>query len=679
MTAQRTGEGVQRRTARGPLGHALRLADALKLVWRAAPGWAVASGVLAVLQGLVPLAAVYLMKLIVDAVTRGITAADKAAAWRDVAVLVGVAAGVAVAGAAFRALGALASESLSLTVSDHVTDVIHARSIAVDLRFYEDAGYYDVLHRAQQEAPSRPTKIVQDLLGTAQSGVSLIGMIGLLLTLHWSIGLIVLGAAIPGALVRIRYSQQLFGWQKRRTDSERRAWYYHWLLVSGDHAKEVRLFDLGPVARTWYRDMRTVLRGERLGLAGRRAAADAVAGVVAAAAVFGTFAFIAWRTVQGVISLGSLVMYYQAFQTSLSSLQSVLSSLAGLYEDGLFLGYYHEFMTLEPQIRAPAHPRPVPRPPQQGVRFEKVAFSYPGSGRTAIEGLDMELRAGEVTALVGSNGCGKTTLVKLLCRLYDPDQGRVTIDGIDLRETDPTELHRGLSVIFQDFTRYQLTARQNIWVGDVSLPGDGAGPGAARGEAPGPHAAAASASAQAAAAAAGAEQPDAASVSTQTAGAAGLSTAASVSAQAAIEGAARLAGADQVIAGLPDGYQTMLGRWFQGGEELSIGEWQKVALARAFLRGAGILVLDEPTSSLDPLAERQVFDRLREVAADRVVLVISHRFSTVYGADRIHIMDAGRIIESGSHEELVARDGVYAAMWRAQGAPSPAGATAPAH
>ncbi|MBM3148335.1 MAG: ATP-binding cassette domain-containing protein [Actinobacteria bacterium] len=279
----------------------------------------------------------------------------------------------------------------------------------------------------------------------------------------------------------------------------------------------------------------------------------------------------------------------------------------------------------------------------------------------------MELRAGEVTALVGSNGCGKTTLVKLLCRLYDPDQGRVTIDGIDLRETDPTELHRGLSVIFQDFTRYQLTARQNIWVGDVSLPDDGAGPGAARGEAPGLRAAA------------GAEQPDAASVSTQTAGAAGLSAAASVSAQAAIEGAARLAGADQVIAGLPDGYQTMLGRWFQGGEELSIGEWQKVALARAFLRGAGILVLDEPTSSLDPLAERQVFDRLREVAADRVVLVISHRFSTVYGADRIHIMDAGRIIESGSHEELVARDGVYAAMWRAQGAPSPAGATAPAH
>ncbi len=674
MTAQRTDEGAQRRTARGPLGHALRLADALKLVWRAAPGWAIASGVLAVLQGLVPLAAVYLMKLIVDAVTRGVTAADKAAAWRDVAVLVGVAAGVAVAGAAFRALGTLASESLSLTVSDHVTDVIHARSIAVDLRFYEDAGYYDVLHRAQQEAPSRPTKIVQDLLGTAQSGVSLIGMIGLLLTLHWSIGLIVLGAAIPGALVRIRYSQQLFGWQKRRTDSERRAWYYHWLLVSGDHAKEVRLFELGPVARTWYRDMRTVLRGERLGLAGRRAAADAVAGVIAAVAVFGTFAFIAWRTVQGVISLGSLVMYYQAFQTSLSSLQSVLSSLAGLYEDGLFLGYYHEFMTLEPQISAPAHPRPVPRPPQQGVRFEAVGFSYPGSERTAIEGLDMELRAGEVTALVGSNGCGKTTLVKLLCRLYDPEQGRVTIDGVDLRDADPTELRRGLSVIFQDFTRYQLTARQNIWVGDVSLPDDGAGPEAAAarsaGSGPdaadagaGPEAAAASVSAQAAAAAAGPEQPDAASVS----------------AQAAIERAAGLAGADRVIAGLPDGYQTMLGRWFQGGEELSIGEWQKVALARAFLRGAGILVLDEPTSSLDPLAERQVFDRLREVAADRVVLVISHRFSTVYGADRIHIMDAGRIIESGSHEELVARDGVYAAMWRAQGAPSPAGAAAPAH
>jgi len=695
-----------RRGSRSPVGHALRIVEALKLVWQAAPWWTLASGLLAVLQGLVPLAAVYLMKLIVDAVTRGVTAADPSAAWREVAILIGVAAGVAVAGAAFRALGSLTSEALSLTVSDHVTDVIHAKSMAVDLRFYEDASYYDVLHRAQQEAPSRPSKIVQDLLTTAQSGVSLVGMIGLLLTLHWSIGLIVIGAAIPGALVRIRYSHRLFGWQRQRTDTERRAWYYHWLLVSGDHAKEVRLFDIGPIARVWYHDVRTVLRGERLGIAGRRAAADAATGVIAAAAVFGTFAFIAWRTVQGLISLGSLVMYYQAFQTSLSSLQSVLGGLAGLYEDGLFLVYYQEFMEMEPQIKAPAQPRPVPRPLHDGVRFEGVRFSYPGSERTAIEKLDLELRAGEVTALVGGNGSGKTTLVKLLCRLYDPEEGRVTFDGVDAREMDPTELRRGMSVIFQDFTRYQLSALQNIWVGDVALREGGEGLAAAGLSAAarcsgsdngklsrfgkGGHRRADDGRVPRGVWGAGSASPPAAGGGGAKPGAGtpvGVETAVAPDARprsdaapgaaapqggvpATIRRAAREAGADELITGLPHGYDTMLGRWFTGGEELSIGEWQKVALARAFLRSADVLVLDEPTSALDPLAEREVFDRLREVADGRIVLVVSHRFSTVYGADRIHIMDGGRIIESGSHEELVGVDGVYAAMWRAQGAPS---------
>jgi len=463
--------------------------------------------------------------------------------------------------------------------------------------------------------------------------------------------------------------------------------------VSGDHAKEVRLFDIGPIARVWYRDVRTVLRGERLGIAGRRAAADAVAGTVAAAAVFGTFAFIAWRTIQGVISLGSLVMYYQAFQTSLNSLQSVLGGLAGLYEDGLFLAYYQEFMELEPEIRAPAEPRPVPRPVRQGVRFEGVGFSYPGSERTAIERLDLELRAGEVTALVGGNGSGKTTLVKLLCRLYDPAEGRVTFDGVDVREMDPAELRRGMSVIFQDFTRYQLTALQNIWVGDVHLregeegieaggltaaaqaePGRGRGAGRGREDGSGASGAQDGGRRRALRGLWGSRgdgatggRGDGRQTVEEAAAADGRF---GDGAPPAIRQAAREAGADELIAGLPHGYDTMLGRWFTGGEELSIGEWQKVALARAFLRSADVLVLDEPTSALDPLAEREVFDRLRSVADGRIVLIVSHRFSTVYGADRIHIMDDGRVIESGSHDELVDLDGVYAAMWRAQGAPS---------
>ena len=591
---------------------ALRLADAVRLVWRAAPGWTALNVVLSALQGIVPLLAVYLMKLIVDTVTAGIADADHAAAFRTAAVYVALAAGVGLAAALLRSLSALTSEALGQVVTDHVSDLIHAQSIAVDLEYYEDPAYYDTLQRAQNEAPSRPTKIVNDLLTTGQSSISMVSMAALLFTLHWSVGLIVVVAAIPGAWVRLRYSRRIYHWQRERTETERQAWYTHWLLTAGPHAKEVRIFGLGELFRAMFRDLRTVLRRERIGIARQRALADFGAGAVAVLATFGTFAYIAWQTIYGAITLGSLVMYYQAFQTGLSSLQSVLQGLAGLYEDNLFLTYYHEFMDLEPRVLAPAEPAPVPRPMREGLRFHAVDFHYPGTERTALSGIDLTIRPGEVAALVGANGSGKTTLVKLLCRLYDPTAGSVTLDGVDLRSMDVLELRRQMSVIFQDFSQYQFTAGENIRVGDVDL------------------------------------HPDAPST------------------RAAVEAAARDAGAAGVIGGLPRGYDTPLGKWFEDGEELSVGEWQKVALARAFLRHAQILVLDEPTSALDPEAEWQVFEHIRELAQGRAVVLISHRFSTVRSADRIHILDQGRIVESGTHEELLALAGRYARMYEVQ-------------
>jgi ATP-binding cassette subfamily B protein len=325
-------------------------------------------------------------------------------------------------------------------------------------------------------------------------------------------------------------------------------------------------------------------------------------------AIFGIFAYIVWQTISGAISLGSMVMYYQAFQTGLSSLQAVLGGLAGLYEDNLFLTYYHEFMTLEPRVLAPAKPAPIPRPMTEGIRFEAVDFSYPDTARTALAGISLTVRPGEVAALVGPNGSGKTTLVKLLCRLYDPTAGAITLDGADLRSFDVDELRRHMSVIFQDFAQYQLTARENIRVGNVDLAGD----------------------------------------------------------DPVIEAAARDAGADPVIQGLRHGYDTMLGKWFEEGEELSVGEWQKVALARAFVRDAQILVFDEPTSALDPETEWRVFQHIKELARGRGVVLISHRFSTVRTADRIHILDGGRIVESGDHDELMALQGRYAHMYEVQ-------------
>ncbi|HEX5643208.1 MAG TPA: ABC transporter ATP-binding protein [Thermoleophilia bacterium] len=586
----------------------LHLGRTLRLVWRISPGWTLATVALAVVQGVLPLAGLYMIQLIVNAVTEGIAAADKSAAFAEVAWLILIAGLIGLATALARSASTLVSEAQGLVITDHISDLIHSQSIAVDLEYYENSKYYDVLHRAQQEAPYRPTKIVNDLVMVGQSGITLIGVIGILFSIHWSVGLIIVAAALPSAYVRLRYSQRLYRWETARTDADRRAWYLHWLLTDGTYAKEVRLFDLGETFRGWFRELRRVLRGERLRITARRSFADLASQAVATIAVFGTFAYIAWRTLQGSITLGAMMMYYTAFNTGLNSLQSMLGGVAGLYEDNLFLTYYHEFMALDPKVVDPAAPRPVPRPMREGVVFEDVTFDYPDTTRTALADIDLHIRPGEVTALVGANGSGKTTIIKLLCRLYDPQRGRVTLDGVDLRDLAVTELRRGISVIFQDFAKYQLSARQNIWVGNVALPQD----------------------------------------------------------DPAIEEAAHAAGADAVITELGAGYESMLGKWFEDGEELSIGEWQRVALARAFVRDAEILVFDEPTSALDPVSEWQAFEHIRTLAKGRAVVLISHRFSTVRNADRIHIVEQGRIVESGTHDELMTLDGRYASMYEVQ-------------
>ncbi len=586
----------------------LRIGRALKLVWSISPGLVLGGAVLTVVLGLLPVAAVWLMKLIVDAVAEGMSASDRAAAFEHVALLIGAAAGVGLLTVILRSLQSVLDEALGHAVTDHMTDLIHAQSVAVDLEYYENPAYHDTLFRAQQEAPYRPTSIVKNLTSTGQALVTLAGMAAFLLTLHWAVGLLVIAAAVPAAIVRFHFSGRLYSWKRSSTDIERKSYYAHWLLTDSGHAKEVRLLSIGERLRTWYADLRQQLRRELLGLARRRSAAEALAGAGAIVITFGTFAYIAWRTIEGAISVGNMVAYYQAFQSSLSALQSVLQGSAALYEDSLFLSYYDEFMALEPKVVEAARPKPVPAQIADGLRFNEVAFTYPGTDRTALSDVSMTIRPGQVTALVGPNGSGKTTLVKLMCRLYDPSAGSVTLDGIDLRDLATTDLRRHMSIIFQDFARYHLTARENIRIGDVSLTD---------------------------------EDP-------------------------AIERAARDARAHQTITGLRNGYDTVLGRWFDEGEELSVGEWQKIALARAFVRDAQILVCDEPTSALDPQAEWDVFQHIKELAAGRAVVLISHRFSTVRNADSIHIFDQGRVVESGTHDELVELGGRYAKMYEVQ-------------
>ena len=587
---------------------ALRLDFAVRLVWQSAPGWTIASLALLVVQGMLPLVSLYLMKLMVDAVSAGLSAPDKGVAFERVALLIGLAGAVALVSALCRSIAGLVSETQGQVVTDHMSDLLHAKSVAVDLEYYESARYYDALHRAQQEAPYRPIRIMNGLVQVAQSGISLLAMAGLLFSFHWGVAALLFAAAIPGLLVRLRYAGQTYHWQRQRTPAERQSWYFHWMLTGDRHAKEIRLFDLGSLFMRRFRDLRRQLRRERIEIATRRSIAELVTQASATLAIFGSYAFIAYQTVQGTITLGDLVMYYQAFQRGQGFLQEILSGLASLYEDNLFLSNLCEFLGLTPKVVEPPHPRPIPCPMHTGIVFDHVSFRYPTGTREALQDITLTIRAGEVIALVGENGSGKTTLIKLLCRLYDPTSGSITLDGVDLRQLDTAALRREISVIFQDYTQYHLTARENIWFGNTDMPPD----------------------------------------------------------QERIAAAARYAGADDLIARLPKGYETILGKWFEDGEELSVGEWQKVALARAFLREAQIIVLDEPTSALDAMAEYEVFRTFRQLEEGRTAILISHRFSTVRMADRIYVLEDGNIIENGTHDELVRRGGTYARLFDVQ-------------
>jgi ATP-binding cassette subfamily B protein len=566
------------------------------------------SASLLVVQGILPLLSLYLMKQVIDAVTAGMTAANKQAAWESVIGLVTLSGGIALVSALCRSLATLVSEAQGQVVTDFVQGILYAKSIEIDLEYYENSQYYDKLHRAQREAPYRPTRIVTGLVQGAQNGVSLLAIASLIVSFDWVIALILFLAALPGVAVRFRYANQLFRWQQKRTSTERRAWYFGSMMSGDTHAKEIRLFNLGQLFTHRFHELRQQIRRERFAIASQRSMEQLVTQATVTIAMFGSFGFMVHQTVQGRFTIGDLVMYYQAFQRGQEALQGLLMNLAGLYEDNLFLSQLYEFLDLKPKVVEPAHPKSIPHPMRNGIVFENVSFQYATSSRTALTDISLTIRPGEVVALVGGNGSGKTTLTKLLCRLYDPTVGRILLDGIDLRQFATTDLRQEISVVFQDYAKYHLSATENIWFGNISLPQDS-------------------------------EQ---------------------------ILAAARQVGADDVITKLPNGYETILGKWFETGEELSIGQWQKIALARAFLRNAQVVILDEPTSALDAKAEYEVFHHFRQLLQGRTAILISHRLSTIKMADQIYVLEGGQLVERGTHDELMVRCGTYAHLFETQ-------------
>jgi ATP-binding cassette, subfamily B, bacterial len=583
------------------------IAWALTFIWESSPGLTSAIVALTVIQSALPLLGLYLTKLVLDAIAAAMTSA-RTAAFQDVSFLILLSAGVLLLDRGVGTVAELVRNAQTLIVTDRVYDILHSKSIEVDLEYYDNSDYYDALHRAQGEASYRPTRVMDGVFSFLQGAISVIALGGLLFTIHWSVPPVLVLAAIPDLLVRFRFAKSSYLQSRWQSPTERQALYFTSVLTEDSHAKEVRIFGLGPVFLNRFGLLRTEIRQQRLKLYKKRSALSLLAQAGGIIPGFALYGFFAYRALQGLMTVGDLVMFYQALQRGQTSMAQLFGSIAVLYENNLFLSNVLEFLALKPKVIDPPRPKKPASNNREGIVFHDVKFRYPNSDRTVLDGISLRIRRGEHIALVGENGSGKTTLVKLLLRLYDPTDGAITIDGIDLREQSLQSLRRNISVVFQDYARYHLSAKENIWFGDVDVPPD----------------------------------------------------------EQRIINAARKSGAHQTISGLPAGYDTMLGKWFADGEELSIGEWQKIALARAFLREADIIILDEPTSALDAKAEYEVFNKFHQLSANHTAILISHRLSTVKMADHIYFLENGRIVESGSHDELIGQGGKYAYMFERQ-------------
>ena len=595
-------------TPYGKFKNAMRIDRAVRFVWQAGPGWTLASLGLIVVQGVLPLISLYLIKLIIDTVSGLVTAGTGGQGFSRVAVYIGLAGGAALLTALATSLSRYIKTGQTQAVTDYMYAVLHKKSIAVDLAYYESPKYRDTLHRAQQEGPYRPTRIVEGLVATGQNGASLVALAGLLLFLNPFLPLFMVIAVVPGVIFRFKYSDQVFAWQNKRTEDERMAGYLNWMLTGDAHAREFRLFGLGAHFAERFKKLRQTLRTEKLGFEKKRSRGAFMAQASTTLAVFGSFVYIAARTVAGDITMGDMVMYFQAFQRGQAFLAALMEGVAGLYEDNLFLLNFYEFLDVKPSVKDPGVPEPVPGTMKSGLVVENLSFGYEDCAKGILKGLNFEIKPGEVVALVGRNGSGKSTLVKLLCRLYDPVQGAICLDGKDIRAFSVEAYRKKISVVFQDYIRYNLTAGENIWLGNIE--GDQTSPG--------------------------------------------------------IEAAARKAGIHSLITGLDQQYNTPLGRVFKGGQALSVGQWQMMALGRAFFRDADIVILDEPASALDVNTEYEVFKKFKSLVTNKAALIISHRLSTVRMADRILLLKDGTIAENGSHGELMALDGSYAALFRKQ-------------
>src|ERR671910_1646099 len=587
----------------------------LRMVWETNPGYVVGILLLRIARSIIPLAVLWVGKLIVDEVVHSINVAHAGGPvpWSRLAVLLAIELGIALVGEGLSRVSALLESLLGDLFANRTSVQLMKHAAQLDLEQFEDAEIYDKLERARRQTVGR-IGLFTMLLATLQDLITLITLAAALTVyVPWLLLLLVV-AVLPSLLGETHFASLGYSLLYSWTPERRQLDYLRYIGASDISAKELKLFGLSDFLVGRYDRLSDQFYQANRNLAVRRSVASTLLSFVGTLGYYGAYAVIIYLTVVGhrspggVFTIGVLTFLAGSFRQSRDLIQRALLSLSQIFEQSLYLDDLFSFLALEPRIRPSVGARAVPNPIREGFTFENVGFRYPGAEQWAVRGLDFTLAPDERIALVGENGAGKTTLVKLLARLYDPTEGRILLDGVDLREYDLASLRRNVGVIFQDFVRYDFLLRENIAVGNIGRLED----------------------------------------------------------QPSIEGAAGRSLADTVARRLAGGYGQMLGRRFEGGVDLSGGEWQKVALARAYLRDAQLLVLDEPTAALDARSEYEVFERFAELTAGKSALLISHRFSTVRMADRIVVLSDGQITEHGSHEDLLRRGGQYAEMFELQ-------------
>lgn len=582
----------------------------LSLVWQTHRGLTVGLGAVSLFQSAVPAVQVWLAGQLFQAVVDGLRAGGAAPAIRRIVILALAQSGILALSSLLQTLQNITQQLLQDRTAQRVQLLLMEHANTLDLGFFEDATFYDQLQQAQREAAFRPVSMVSGVYSLVRTLLTFLSMVALLARLGPLLALLALLAPIPAFIASTRYGWQGYTMMRRQSPERRLMAYLTSLLTTDTYNKEIKLFNLGDFFVQRYRELAGRFITENQGLLVRRYLAGFLWGALTIVTTSGTYLYVALKAVRGQIGINNLVIYTQAAQQVQQNFQALLGGLASMYEHTLYLNTLFDLLAFEPRIKKPVVPIAVRVPFQSGISFRDVSFRYPGRPEPALTRVSFDIGLGETVALVGRNGAGKTTLVKLLTRLYDPDEGQILIDGVDIREYDPARLRHEIGVIFQDYVTYHLTASENIAVGRLD----------------------------------------------------------ELANQQRIDRSAARSGADEVIQRLPQGYATMLGKWFDKGHQLSGGEWQKIALARAFMRDAQILVLDEPTAALDAQAEYDIFARMRALTRGKTGLFISHRFSTVRLADRIVVLEGGTVVEQGSHDELLLTGGRYAELFNLQAA-----------